>query len=288
MRRIGICRAVGRQPHGFVKGLNLDMRHIPSNQPMFAAQFKYRLDRGLRPAAHRVGFIILFFDQPAVAQITPVFWRLFQRQGRGTGKATLCKICRRGPGHRPPARAVFDHGRVINTAHHLTARPVIFGDAKGVTCLRGIKFQGARADPRRSDGHPCTGCVIIACCAMQGQSQPAGKFVTYSNCCDKLLAVVVSNIHGKSHGGGENATTCMPLGCDETIMAIKRVDGGSCGQGVPCWRSGAPVKQHRQVPAKEQRRAVTQDMRGAGGGATYGDAHKVQKVQQRLVANLFG
>ena len=91
----------------------------------------------LRPTTNGVRLEILINHQPLLAQIGPNIGNIIglNGQGRCAGKAGVGHEAGTDAGHRSPARSIFEHCRMIDAAHHLRARAVIFGNAQGVPRL---------------------------------------------------------------------------------------------------------------------------------------------------------
>jgi len=101
-------------------------------------------DGRLRPAANRVRLEVLLGDEPSVTQIGPNagYVSAFDCQRWRAGKATAGHQPGTDAGHRSPARAVLNHGRIVNAAHHRQAWAVVFSDAQ---CVAGLVLVEAKA-----------------------------------------------------------------------------------------------------------------------------------------------
>jgi hypothetical protein len=80
---------------------------------------------------------------------------IFHADGRRTGKSVCRQIGSRHACHCTPARAVLDHGRMVDAAHHLAAWSVILGNAQRFACLRRRQAKLARTQRRRRQRNPC-------------------------------------------------------------------------------------------------------------------------------------
>ena len=137
MRFIRGLRFAHGKPDAFVKGGDLDPFDLIRGQIMRVAMGQNPFDWGLCPTADGVGFVILFQRIPAFAKIRPGFRHLFHNQGWSAGETGLCQRHRRGPRHRPPSSAVFQHRGMVDQPHHLAARTVVFCNSQRVAGLFG-------------------------------------------------------------------------------------------------------------------------------------------------------
>ena len=163
-----------------MEGDDFDLINLRGLNVMGLAQLERCLNRWLGPAAHRIGFEILLAQVPICAKILPVFRRLLDGQRRGAGKAAKRQFYRRNPGHSAPACAVFEHCGVVNAAHHLAARAVVFCNPERVSCLVRGQVCNARASGSRSGGTPTARGMIVGHCAMLRHRRPRAKLITHN------------------------------------------------------------------------------------------------------------
>ena len=118
-----------------MKGVYFDLLDLMCAKTMLLHQAAGALNRGLRPAANGVGFVILLAHVPPLTKICPITVGFFDGDGGSACKSLSRELGGSDPCHGAPARPVFEHSGMINAAHHLAPRAVIFSDAK---CMPGF------------------------------------------------------------------------------------------------------------------------------------------------------
>jgi hypothetical protein len=85
----------------------------------------------------------LFGREAAAAEIAPVTsrFRLLNRDRGGARESLLRQKACAQARHTPPARAILDHLRIIDAAHHLAAGSVVFGNPERLARLLRIERQ---------------------------------------------------------------------------------------------------------------------------------------------------
>ena len=151
LRAVGAARIEADRLVEAVDAQTADAGEVESGLP---AQHQSRLDRRLGPAAHRIGLEIHLEHAPALAEIVPHIGerRGLDHQGGRAGEAALRQVGGADPGGGTPVGAVLDHGGKVDAAHHLAARPMIFGDAQAMAHGGGVEGEqpGAHRDhPQR-------------------------------------------------------------------------------------------------------------------------------------------
>ncbi len=92
--------------------------------------------------------------------------------------AHLGKLGRRNAGEPAPGCTILEHGRMIDAAHHLRTRAIVFGDAQCMPRPVRIELQCPCADGSGGKGIPCPRRVIVGHAGMQGKAGPGGNLVT--------------------------------------------------------------------------------------------------------------
>src|SRR3546814_2178923 len=80
---------------------------------------------------------------------------------RRAGEAIHCQKTRGDTRHGSPAGPILEHGGVVHPAHHLAARPVVFGNAYGVFELGCVGAECMGADGRAGYRVPGAGRMVI-------------------------------------------------------------------------------------------------------------------------------
>ena len=254
---------------------------------MGPAQGQDSLNWGLGPATDRVGFEVLLQNEPALTQIRPVFRGAFDRDGRRTGEAFRRQQNGRDAGHRAPACAIFEHGGMVNAAHHLAAGAVIFGNAQRVTGLIGGQASQPRPGGCGGHGAPTARGVVIGHRGVLGQSGPCAKLVSQGDGCQKFDAGGPGLVR-QSQCGRKQRAPDVPLGRVVPIMAIQRVDGHARGQRNTRRAGRACLKEHRCRPAKCLMRMVADDLAEPCPHRACGHTNQVQNTAFGLMPDLGG
>ena len=199
---------------------------------MVALQLRRRLDRRLRPAAHRIGLEILLVDAPARAHIAPQAGDVIAFQGdcRRPGKAFARQTCRRRPRHGAPARTVLDHGRIVDAAHHLAARAVVLGNAQRLAGRCRVEPHDARADGRDPERHPGARRVIFGGRCVQRDAGADCHLVAENQMAERLGAAQPRPVAGKGQQPGNRAAAGMALGQRVAVMRVETIDRRRIGK----------------------------------------------------------
>ena len=157
-------RRLHHQSRGFSKGPDRNPLHLLGLKPVRALEPPQRIQGGMGPATDRIGFDIVPDHGPVLPQIAPDMRQFRRLHGdrRGTCKAALGHQKSLRPNERPHARTVMQHRGIVDLAHHLAARSVIFGDAQRLAQNRRAAATQPRAQRRNAQGVPGPGRVIIA------------------------------------------------------------------------------------------------------------------------------
>ena len=134
LRLCGAGGHAGEQTGSLVKGADFERGDVPMCEAMVVHHLSDGVNGGVGPAADRIGLDVIIGHGPAGAESVPELrhiWRL-NRNGRRAGEAALREKSGCEADQRAHARAVMEHRRVVNLAHHLAAGAVVFGDAHGV------------------------------------------------------------------------------------------------------------------------------------------------------------
>ena len=123
-----------------------------------------RFNRRLRPATDGMGLHILSQDFPVRTQGLPERggFRIFDRHGWRARETLLRQQRCTHAGHRAPAAAIFDHRRVVDTAHHLRTGAIIFSNPQRVTSLLPIQPQRPHPHRRTAQRIPSARGVIVS------------------------------------------------------------------------------------------------------------------------------
>ena len=124
------------------------------------------------PNGNEVRFEILLQDEPVNAKILPML--CLQCEGRGASKSRLGYSRGRDSTHSTPALAIFDHGGMVDAAHHLTARPMVFGNAHRMGRLSAIQPHYTCGHPGHRHRHPSTRSMVIRAGGVLCQSGTTG------------------------------------------------------------------------------------------------------------------
>ena len=161
-----------------------------------------------------------------MSQIPPVFQRLFDGDHGGSGKARRCQLDGRPPGHRPPSGAFFQHGGVINASYHLTARPMILGDAHRVACLLSVQRPAPRPRRCHHGRTPADRGMVIRHRAMLRKGHSAPNLIAQHEGGQKSLPADLIALRQPKQSCDKRGPY-MALGRVEPAMVIQRVNG-SC------------------------------------------------------------
>ena len=267
--------------------MNFDMGDRLGGQVVGAAQMQGGFDRGLCPAADRVGFVILFEHVPARAEIGPERRCLFHGECGGAGEAGQGEVHRRNAGHGAPAGAVLDHCRGVDTAHHLAAGAVIFGDAERVSGGFGGQVPQACAGGGGGDGAPAARCVIVGHGGVLRHGGARAKFIAQHDGCEEIAPGYALCV-AQHQRGGEKRSADMALGRVEAVVTVQRVDCHACRQGRARGRSRTPVKQHGQRAAEFGMGVAADDPGQPCAQPAGGNADQVEQAEFRLCADRGG
>ena len=258
-----------------------------------AHQVGGRLYRRLRPAAHRIRLEILLAQAPALSQIGPEIADLFalDHERRRAGEAGGGEVGGTRTRHRAPAGAILDHGGKVDAAHHLTARPVIFGDAQRLAGLCRIEAEAPRPDRRDAERVPRAGGVIVGGGAVGGDAGADGR--PRSRPRDRSMkscpAILPPAASAKASAPGSTAAPAWPLVRTWPSCASKASMVMPLASAAPTGLTRRPSNIRPAVvrtPAEMLGGMVADDPRQAGAEPGAGDADQVDEAYERAIDDL--
>ncbi len=160
---------------------------------------------------------------PTSAQMSATSSDLPGERGRA-GEAVCREIGGAQPGHRAPPCAILDHRRMIDHAHDLAARPVIFRDADRFARLRLAEFQPACAQPGAAGRPPRAGTVVIAARRVLRDPRPRRDLVTQHERGEELARTYRAfRVHQRQQRRQDRHAR-VPFGQDVPVVAVQAVD----------------------------------------------------------------
>ena len=215
------------------------------------------------------------------------FGRL-DRDRRRAGEAALGEHGGGQPGQGADPRAVMQHRRGGDLAHHLAARAVIFGNAERLAQLPVAEPSQACRHGGHAERIPCARRMIVRHGRMQCDAGPAGDFVADGQGRQCLRSAKVGTRLGKRRQRRHHHHADMALGRAVSVMTVEIVDLRRCCIGRARDADAAAVEKHARrmlwvARAVEQGSGVTGDPARFHRAGRNRNSDRVQQQVARLI-----
>ena len=282
-----------------MEGADAHLGDFPVGQAVAGHEVGDSVNRGMGPATAGIGFVIGLLDRaPRCAEVGPKGGGVLAFAGKrgGAGEACFGKECGDDARGRAPADAVTYHRGMVDAAHHLAARPVVFANARRMADVFGVAVQHARDSGSDAHRRPGARGVIIGAGCVLDQTRAVADLIGGGEVGREFGPGEARSGLGDREQRREDRRARMALGMAVRVVGIDGINGEGPRHCRPGRRHAAPVHQHARGSgrsrAKKRKCTLSRDLRKIGGGPDRRDAHGVDETAtqdaQHILGNVLG